>query len=198
MYYENITGSPKLKSVYDEVPVFENEDFILRFVTIDDAKDLLEVYSDKNALPFFNSDNCHGDNFYYQTIERMKDAINFWLDSFKNKWFVRWSIIEKKTNKAVGTIELFNREGNDNFNHAGVLRLDLKSDYEQADKIEKIVKEIIEAAFALFDTKKIITKIPLYAVERKAAFEKLGFENTDELLIGIDNFAYKDYWQKNL
>ena len=187
-----------MKSVYDEVPVFENEDFILRFVTIDDAKDLLEVYSDKNALPFFNSDNCHGDNFYYQTIERMKDAINFWLDSFKNKWFVRWSIIEKKTNKAVGTIELFNREGNDNFNHAGVLRLDLKSDYEQADKIEKIVKEIIEAAFTLFDTKKIITKIPLYAVERKAAFEKLGFENTDELLIGIDNFAYKDYWEKNL
>ena len=187
-----------MKSVYDEVPVFENEDFILRFVTIDDAKDLLEVYSDKNALPFFNSDNCHGDNFYYQTIERMKDAINFWLDSFKNKWFVRWSIIEKKTNKAVGTIELFNREGNDIFNHAGVLRLDLKSNYEQSDKIEKIVKEIIEAAFTLFDTKKIITKIPLYAVERKAAFEKLGFENTAELLIGIDNFAYKDYWQKNL
>ena len=68
-----------MKSVYDEVPVFENEDFILRFVTIDDAKDLLEVYSDKNARPFFNSDNCHGDNFYYQTIERMNDAINFWL-----------------------------------------------------------------------------------------------------------------------
>ena len=45
-----------MKSVYDEVPVFENEDFILRFVTIDDAKDLLEVYSDKNALPFFNRD----------------------------------------------------------------------------------------------------------------------------------------------
>ena len=74
----------------------------------------------------------------------------------------------------------------------------MKSDYEQADKIEKIVKEIIEAAFALFDTKKIITKIPLYAVERQAAFKKLGFKNTDELLIGIDNFAYKDYWQKNI
>ena len=50
-----------MKSVYEEVPVFENERYLLRFVANDDANDLLEVYSDKNALPFFNSDNCHGD-----------------------------------------------------------------------------------------------------------------------------------------
>ncbi len=92
-----------MKSVYEEVPVFENEKYLLHFVKIDDANDLLEVYSDKNALPFFNSDNCHGDNFYYPTLERMQEAIHFWLDSYKNKWFVRWSIIEKKNNKAIGT-----------------------------------------------------------------------------------------------
>ena len=53
-----------MKNVYDQVPTFENEKYMLRFIQIDDAKELLEVYSDKNALPFFNSDNCHGDNFY--------------------------------------------------------------------------------------------------------------------------------------
>lgn len=37
----------------------------MRFVSEDDTDDLSEVYSDKNALPFFNSDNCDGDNFYY-------------------------------------------------------------------------------------------------------------------------------------
>ncbi|MDY6399007.1 MAG: GNAT family protein [Treponema sp.] len=185
-----------MKSVYEEVPVFENEKYLLRFVVNNDANDLLEVYSDKNAHPFFNSDNCHGDNFYYPTLERMNEAIHFWIDSYKNKWFVRWTIIQKQNNKAIGTIELFNREGNDSFNHAGVLRLDIKSDFEQSGIIEQILKEIIESAFKLFDTNKIITKIPMYAVERKDAFEKFGFKKSEDLLIGIDNFAYRDYWEK--
>ena len=86
----------KMKPVYEEVPVFENDDYLLRFVTVDDAKDLLKVYGDKNALPFFNSDNCHGDNFYYSTIERMNEAIQFWLYSYKEKYFVRWAIVEKR------------------------------------------------------------------------------------------------------
>ncbi|MBO4533771.1 MAG: hypothetical protein J5726_08785 [Treponema sp.] len=68
----------KMKPVYEEVPVFENDNYLLRFVTTEDANDLVKVYSDKNALPFFNSDNCHGDNFYYSTIERMNEAIQFW------------------------------------------------------------------------------------------------------------------------
>ncbi len=185
-----------MKPVYEEVPVFENNDYLLRFVTAEDANDLVKVYSDKNALPFFNSDNCHGDNFYYPTIERVNDAINFWLDSYKSKYFVRWSIVEKKTNTAIGTIELFHRIGDDSFNHTGVLRLDLKSEFETAEVIKSIAGLIVPSAYDLFDTDKIITKIPLYAIERQAAFEKLGFKKTAELLIGIDNFAYRDYWEK--
>ena len=50
-------------SVYENCPVLENEKYVLRFVKKDDASDLLKVYSDKHALPFFNSDNCDGDNF---------------------------------------------------------------------------------------------------------------------------------------
>lgn len=185
-----------MKPVYEEVPVFENDDYLLRFVTVDDAKDLLKVYGDKNALPFYNSDNCHGDNFYYSTIERMNEAIQFWLYSYKEKYFVRWSIVEKKTNTAIGTIELFHRIGDDSFNHTGVLRLDLRSEFETAEVIQSIAGLIVPPAYDLFDTDKIMTKIPLYAVERQAAFEKLGFKKTTDLLIGIDNFAYKDYWEK--
>ena len=57
--------------VYSVCPTFEDASYFLRFVTEEDSKDLLEVYSDKRALPFFNSDNCHGDNFYYPTKEAM-------------------------------------------------------------------------------------------------------------------------------
>ena len=52
-----------MSDVYKSCPTFENNRFLLRFSQLDDASDLVSVYSDKNALPFFNSDNCHGDNF---------------------------------------------------------------------------------------------------------------------------------------
>lgn len=58
-------------NIYEECPVLENDLFLLRMVEENDVKDLLKVYSDINAVPLFNSDNCHGDNFYYETIERM-------------------------------------------------------------------------------------------------------------------------------
>ena len=83
-------------NIYENCPVLENEDFTIRLFQKEDCDDLLKVYSDKNALPFFNSDNCDGDNFYYSTKERMKEAIDFWTISYKNGWFTRLSIIDKK------------------------------------------------------------------------------------------------------
>lgn len=84
-----------MSNVYKSCPEFENHRFLLRLVQMNDADDLLKVYSDKNALPFFNSDNCDGDNFYYPTKERMTEAIRFWLQSYETGWFVRWTIIDK-------------------------------------------------------------------------------------------------------
>ena len=54
-------GSPNIS---ETCPVLESEKFLLRLVENEDCDDLLKVYSDKNALPFFNSDNCDGDNFW--------------------------------------------------------------------------------------------------------------------------------------
>lgn len=58
-------------SVYEDCPVFDNGKYCLRLVGETDAKDLLAVYADEKAVPFFNSDNCHGDTFHYTSLERM-------------------------------------------------------------------------------------------------------------------------------
>lgn len=57
-------------NIYEACPTLEGERFLLRSVKREDCSDLLEVYSDKNALPFFNSDSCDGDNFYDDTQEK--------------------------------------------------------------------------------------------------------------------------------
>lgn len=189
---------------YEACPVFENENYLLRLVKAEDAPDLLKVYSDEKAVPFFNSDNCHGDDFHYTTLERMQSAIEFWRYSYDNGYFVRWAVVDKMENSAVGTIELFRREEDaddggkrtgDYFTGSGILRLDLRSDCERAEAAEEILSLILPDAFELFGCNMIATKIHLGNTERKCAVERLGFCSTQEKLIGSqDGKAYGDYY----
>ena len=184
-----------MKNVYEECPQFEDDNYLIRFSCLDDAKELVSIYSDKKALPFFNSDNCHGENFYYPDEQKMTQAIEFWLSSYQTKWFVRWTIIDKTLKRAIGSIELFHREANDDLNHVGVLRLDLGSEFEEATVIRELLQIIIPTSFDLFDCDEIINKVPLYAIERAEAVSQVGFEKTERLLVGtMDGYAYKDYW----
>lgn len=180
---------------YEKCPVYENENYLLRLVDLADAADLLQVYSDKKAVPFFNSDNCNGDDFYYTSLERVQSAIEFWLCEYQRKGFVRWVIVDKNTSCAIGTIELFHRKSEDYFNNCGLLRLDLRSDYERSGNISEILSLIVPPAFDLFDCEMLATKIPPVAAERRAVMEKAGFERSGEKLIaGKGGKAYGDYY----
>lgn len=184
-----------MKKPYEKCPVYANENYLLRPVESADAPELLRVYSDEGAVPLFNSDNCHGDDFHYTTLERMKEAIAFWDFSYKQKYFVRWSVVDKSTDTAVGTLELFCRRAEDYFNNCGILRLDLRSDYEREEKIFEILSLIVPSAFALFECEMLATKVPPFASERKKAVERTGFSATKEPLIGgEDRKVYNDYY----
>ena len=128
-------------NIYENCPILENENYVIRLFSSDDLEDLLKVYSDKNALPFFNSDNCHGDNFFYDTKEKMQKALEFWKMSYENGWFVRFSICDKKSATVIGTAELCVRESDDVFNNAWILRIDVRSDFEKANRKNKFRKK---------------------------------------------------------
>ena len=181
-------------NVYKNCPRVENQKFILRLVEDGDIDDLLKVYSDEKAVPLFNSDNCHGDDFYYTTKERMKQALEFWKQAYKNGWFVRWAIIDKRTSAAVGTIEEFHRDAEDFFTDCGLLRLDLRSDYEKSDEIESILSLIVNRSFDLFGCTMIATKAIPAANERRKALKALSFKETEEKLIGFDGTKYGSYF----
>lgn len=184
-----------MKNIYEESPILKNDKYMLRKTKLSDADELLKVYSDKNALPFFNSDNCDGDNFYYPTKERMVEAIKFWDMAYNNKWFARLSILDIQNNTIIGTIEGVNRVSDDAFNNCGILRVDVGSNYEKEDILSDIISIILKSFYELFNCCTIITKIPIYAVEREKMAIKLGFEKSNELLIGTnDKYAYNGYW----
>ena len=181
-------------NIYEHCPVLESGNFLLRLTEKDDLRDLLKVYSDRNALPFFNSDNCDGDNFYYATEERMAQAFEFWKLSYENGWFVRLSIVDKAASEVVGTVELCLRASEDAFNNMGILRVDVRSDYEREDVLYEILSLAAPRMEELLGCAGVLTKAPLYAVERIKALEKAGFTKSGYLLIGKTGYAYDGYW----
>lgn len=183
-----------MKDVYEECPKFENEKYIIRPVLDDDSEDLLKVYSDKKAVVFFNADNCGGEDFYYTTLELMKQAIDYWKFEYNRRGFVRWSIVDKSKKIVIGTIELFHREAQDYFTECGLLRLDLRSDYEQAEEIKSILTLILSNTFDLFKCNKIATKAIPEALERITALKELGFKYSNEKLVGHDGTLYGSYY----
>lgn len=185
------------KNIYKICPTLENEKFLLRLVQSADCDDLLQVYSDKNALPFFNSDNCDGDNFYYTTVERMHKALEFWELAYQNGWFARLSIMDKTTSKIIGTIELCLRVSEDSFHKKGILRIDVGSDYEREDALYEIITLITPHIPEMLGCEGVITKAPVYAVERIKAVERAGFVKSEDFLIGKTGYAYDGYWVMN-
>ena len=183
-------------NIYESCPTLENEKFIIRLFQDSDCDDLLKVYSDKNALPFFNSDNCDGDNFYYSSKEKMTEAIDFWRMSYENGWFARLSIIDKTICIVIGTVELCVRVSEDAFHNMGILRVDIRSDYEQEDVLYDIFELVTARIEELLGCKGVLTKAPLYAVERIKAIQKAGFTKSEHLLIGKNGYAYDGYWIK--
>ena len=158
-------------NIYETCPVLENEKLIIRLFQNEDCDDLLIVYSDKNALPFFNSDNCDGDNFYYATKERMTEAISFWNMSYENGWFARLSIVDKAVSAVIGTVEL--------------------------NELYSIFSLITPELEKMLGCKGVLTKAPIYAVERIKAIQKVGFTKSEHLLIGKTGYVYDGYWTMN-
>ncbi|WP_151734950.1 GNAT family N-acetyltransferase ['Paenibacillus yunnanensis' Narsing Rao et al. 2020] len=178
--------------VYTECPSYAKALVSLRQTREADAEELLRCYSDCQAVPFFNSDNCHGDDFHYETVERMKQAIDFWDYSYTHRYFVRWTVIHNETGEMIGTIEMFHRIAEDEFNHFGVLRIDLRSTYETAPVITELLEVADDHFFELFNVNSILTKAVPEASERIAALLHQGYQPLNRKLM-----IYDDYFVKN-
>ena len=169
------------KDPYELCPILKTESFLLRLVNEKDAKDLLLCYGDKEAVKYMNADNCD-DDFYYPTLERMEQAIRYWLNFYKQSAFIRFAIIDRKTNHSVGTVEIF---GGD----CGVLRIDLRKEYEKEQYLTELYKIAEDTFFSMLPLKRMVTKAIKEAAERRTSMDKLGWNFIDQFR------TYADYYE---
>lgn len=85
-------------------------------------------------------------------------------------------------------------DAEDYFNNCGMLRLDLRSDYEKQDMIEDILAIIIPKTKELFSCEMIATKAIPMAKERIRALENMGFCLSDEFVVGHNGTKYDSYY----
>ncbi len=181
-------------NVYESIPTMEKGEIRLRPVTAADEAALLRVYGDPLALPFFNSDNCHGDIFYYDTPEKMRRAMDFWRTSWEQGWFVRWAIALR--GEVIGTVELCRRgeSPDDPYSGMGILRVDVGSAWEKSDVLAAVMDALLPDAYALFDCHALMTKAAPYAVARVAALTECGFVRSDKPVMGHHGERFEYYW----
>ena len=182
-----------MADVYQRQPTLASEAITLRPLREEDAKELLRVYGDERAVPCFNGDNCHGDTFYYPTLKRMREALDFWRFSYEHGYFVRWSIVENATAQVIGTVELFDRESGAEMD--AVLRLDLRWDREREETIVAVLETLLPRVLEGFRSRTVVTKCWPHATQRRQALEWFGFAPDSRAFIGNDGTVYGDYWR---
>ena len=156
-----------MQEPYEKCPVFETQNFRLRLVSEVDAEDLLICYSDPKAQALFNTDNFpHACNFY--TVEEMAKCIRFWLMEYAREAYVRFAIVDKAFEKAIGTIEMFGPD-------RGVLRIDVAPAYENKAHLKELLDACVAHFYDLFQVCTIATKAAPLAVARIEILREAGF-----------------------
>ncbi|MBI9052040.1 MAG: hypothetical protein JEZ00_21680 [Anaerolineaceae bacterium] len=177
---------------YAQCPIYKTKHFLFRMVEPADAKDLLSCYADPLAAPLFNSDTCTSD-FVYHTIQEMQDCINFWLDEFQKKIYMRFSILDQTTQRAIGTMEWCIKPNTyEGLGKVAVLRLDLPSVYENEQTISEILQMLEENFYEHFDVDSIISKAIPAAKARIQSFTITGYSKLDPNPV----LPYADYYLK--
>ena len=166
---------------YAKCPGFETKHFKFRQVQEKDAEDLLSFYGDLGNWMFYGNDMCKSIfASRYATVEEMKHCIRVWLDEYRNKYYIRFSVVDKTTEKAIGTIELFDNIGKRNpietVRLSAVLHIDFSVPYETQEYISELLSLANAEFFKIFGVKHLLIRAVPTAKERIMALLSAGYE----------------------
>jgi len=159
---------------YAKCPEFDTVHFHLRQVREEDAEDLLCFYGDLSDWMFNGNAWCNGIfSSNHPPVEEMRGCIRSWLDEYKNKFYIRLSVVDKAAGKAVGTVEVF--DNLDRAKRGAALHIDLSAPFETRTYIAELLNLADAELFRLFGFKYLIIWALPDAAERIAALNAAGY-----------------------
>ena len=70
----------------------------------------------------------------------------------------------------------------------------MRRDYEEEAVLYEIFSLMTPKLDEMLGCKGVLTKAPIYAVERIKAIQNAGFTKSEQMLIGKTGYAYDGYW----
>jgi len=160
---------------YINCPTLETEHFTLRLVSESDAEDLLLCYSDPKSQAIFDNENF-ANNLHCSTVEDMAENIRFWITEYNDKAYVRFAVVDKTIQKAIGTVEMYSSKNFFDSHNGSILRIDLASAYETALYLAEILQLAGRSFFDLFGPEIMITKGRPAETSRIHALTAAGYQ----------------------
>lgn len=175
---------------FEVCPEYRSEHFYIRKMKMSDAGELFQCYSNPEAAKYFNGDCCN-DDFYYTDYGKFSKCMEYWESRYQAKDFVRFTILDREKKEALGMIEIcpsykYSADGQ----CMGILRIDLRPEYETNEAIQELLLIILEHVYIDFNVKSVIMKAQEYAHIRRTVLKKLHFVPAQEEC----NISFKDYF----
>ena len=79
-----------LTDIFDKDTNLETPCLKLRPITQDDAQDIFEIFSDKQVMKYY-------DLLPFESLDRAKEQIRFFIDGFSKRQMIRWGIELKES-----------------------------------------------------------------------------------------------------
>jgi ribosomal-protein-alanine N-acetyltransferase len=154
-----------LKKIFDKSIMITTDHLVLRPIVRADAEDIFEIFSDRQVMKYY-------DLLPFETIERAKEQIEFFISGFEQKTMLRWGIELKDSGKLIGTCGFFN------FNDDALkaeLGYELNSSYQGKGYMTQALNAILTYIFRETDINRVEAFVEPPNLASQKTLEKLGF-----------------------
>lgn len=154
-----------IEDIFNDFPVLEMEDFLLRKITKNDYSDIIEIYQNKDIAIY--------DRALYISSE--KDAeifLNQINEAFKEKKRIDWGIEDKVSGKLIGLIGLSNISIVDSRGEIGYV---LNKDFTNKGIMKYVLKWLVDFCFNFMGLHKIEANINTKNTASVKVCENAGF-----------------------
>lgn len=157
-----------MERIFTEFKEIESCRYIIRSISSNDLKDIFEIYSDKEIMKY-DSKNI------FNSREETLELIN---KGMKNRWFVRFVIVDKSTNNVIGSIALHHFDFE---NQKVQIGYNLKQQYWNKGIMSDVLPYMIEYLKNNTNIKELKASIHRENIASIKLVEKLGFNIYSDL-----------------
>lgn len=157
-----------MKGLFTDFKSVDTANFLIKNITSKDFKDIFEIYSDKSIMKY-DSKNI------LTSIEETNELIN---KGIKNRWFIRFSIVDKNSHNIIGTIALHHLDFE---NQKAQIGYNLKSQYWNKGIMSEVLHCMLEYIKNNTNIKELEASINKENIASVKLVEKLGFNMYSDL-----------------